>query len=320
MASFKYNDVYIKDYFSIAGPLEKKGQINKFDLTMDDYYYGEKSFLDTEIKMQKVVLDNLINRNKKIDLLIGGDLFNQLTITNFSTVDFNIPFLGVYSACATFIEGMIIASNFINNKQINNSLVITSSHNLNAERQFRFPIEYGAPKPSTTTFTATGAVGCILTSDLSKIKIESGTIGSVVDFLEKDASKMGAVMAPAAATVLVKHLTELKRNVDYYDLVVTGDLGSIGEKIFIEYLKRTYNLKLKNYFDAGSQIYTKNQKLFSGSSGPVTLPLVLFNKILKNNKYKKILLIGTGSLHSKDTTNQGKTIPSIAHAISMEVS
>jgi stage V sporulation protein AD len=322
MASIKFNNVYIKDAFSIAGPLESDGQIRKFDLTMDDYYYKEKTFIDAEVKMQKVVIDNLLYRNKmahKIDLLIGGDLSDQIAITNLSAKHFDIPFLGVYSACASFIEGLIIASNFINSKAIKNSIVITSSHNLNSERQFRFPIEYGAPKANTTTFTATGSVGVIVTNTKSKVKIESATIGNVLDYEQKDATNMGAVMAPSAMEVLMTHLNDLERTPEYYDVILTGDLGSVGSNIFLECLKVNYKIKLKNHMDAGCEIFLNSQNVYSGSSGPVTLPLVLFNKILRNSKYKKILVIATGSLHSKDTANQKKNIPSIAHAVSLEV-
>ncbi len=322
MASLRFNNVYIKDAFTIAGPLESEGQIRKFDLCIDDYYYGEKTFIDAEIKMQKVVIDNLLYRNKlgkKVDLIIGGDLSNQITITNYAVKNFAIPFLGVYSACASFAESLLIASNFVESNAIQNAICITSSHNLNAERQFRFPIEYGAPRANTTTFTATGSVGTIVTSEKGNIKVESATIGVIEDYNQKDATHMGAVMAPAAVSVLMEHLKDLKRNVDHYDVVLTGDLGSIGSAIFKEFLKVNYGIKIKNHMDAGCEIFLKSQEVYSGSSGPVTLPLVLFNKILKNKKYKKILIIATGSLHSKDTTNQKKTIPSVAHAVSLEV-
>lgn len=322
MASLQFNNVYIKDSFTIAGPLESEGQIRKFDLCMDDYYYGEKTFIDAEVKMQRVVIDNLLYRNKlgkQIDLIIGGDLSNQLTITNFAVKNFDIPFLGVYSACASFAESLIIASNFIESNVLKHAIAITSSHNLNAERQFRFPIEYGAPRANTTTFTATGAVGALLTNEKSNIKIECATIGKIEDYEQKDATHMGAVMSPAAVSVLMNHLQDLKRNIEYYDVILTGDLGEIGCTIFKEFLKINHDIKIKNHMDAGCEIFLKSQEVYSGSSGPVTLPLVLFNKILKNKKFKKILIIATGSLHSKDTTNQKKTIPSIAHAVSLEV-
>ena len=322
MDSLKFNNVYIKDAFSIAGPLESDGKIRKYDLTMEDYYYQEKTFIDAEIRMQKVVIDNLLYRNKmahQIDVLIGGELSNQLTITSYAAKNFDIPLLGVYSACASFAESILIAATMIEGNAIKNAITITSSHNLNAERQFRFPIEYGAPKNGTTTFTATGAVASIITNEKSKIKIEAATMGKVVDYDQKDAAHMGAVMTPAAVEVLIKHLNDLKRNAEYYDIILTGDLGAIGSDIFKECLKTNYGIHLKNHMDAGCEIFLSSQEVYSGSSGPVTLPLVLFNKILKNSKYRKILLIATGSLHSKDTTNQKKTIPAIAHAISLEV-
>jgi len=306
-----------------SGILEKEGQIKKFDITMDDYYYQEKTFEQAEIKMQKNVIDNLLRENKlldgDVDYLIGGELYNQIAITSYNAKNYKIPFWGLYSACATFVESLALGANLINSKQAKNIIAITSSHNLNSEKQFRFPIEYGAPKPHTTTFTATGCVGALLTNEKNKIKIESATIGIPIDMGIKDANHMGAVMAPAASETLMKHLLETKRNIDYYDLVVTGDLGKVGSLIFKEYLKRNYELKLKRYIDAGSEIYNEDQETYAGASGPVALPLVLFNKILKINKYKKILIIGTGSLHTVSLVNQKNSIPAIAHAVSLEV-
>lgn len=323
MSSLKFNNVYLKNSFSIAGPLEKNGQIKKFDLTLDDYYYKEKTFEQAEIKMQRVVIDNLLLQNKlldgDIDYLIGGDLFNQIAITSYSAKNYRIPLIGVYSACATFTESLAIGANLINSKQAKQIITITSAHNLNSEKQFRFPIEYGAPKPHTSTFTATGSVGTLLTNQPGKIKIESATFGIPIDLGMKDANHMGAVMAPAAAETLERHLLDLKRSEDYYDLVLTGDLGLVGTEIFREYIKSNYNLKLKKHIDAGSEIYTEEQKTYAGASGPVALPLVLFNRILKNNKYRKILIIGTGSLHTVAMVNQKNTIPAIAHAVSLEV-
>ena len=324
MASQKVNGVYIQDAFSIAGPVEKKGSIKNYDLVMDDYYYNEKTFEQAEIKMQKTVIDHLLLKkrfmNREIDLLVSGDLSNQISVSCYAASNYSIPFLGVYSACASFVEGLIAASEYLENKRKGHAICVTSSHNLHAEKQFRFPIEYGAPKPATTTFTATGAVATLLTKEVSKVKIESYTIGKVEDMGCKDASHMGAVMTPAAASVLVTHLTEMKRNIDYYDLILTGDLGCIGSKILKEYLKRAYNIKMKKHIDAGCELYLKSQEeTFAGASGPVALPLYLFNKVLKEKKYTKILIIGTGSLHNPFFVNQKLSIPAVAHAVSLEV-
>ena len=323
MASKKFNNVYIKDNYSIVGPLERDGMLKNYDFVMDDYYYGEKTFEQAEIKMQRVVLDNLLNNNKlsdsKVDALIGGDLINQISVSSYNASKYRIPYLGVYSACATYAEELIVASSFISGKLARNIVAITSSHNLNAERQFRYPVEYGAVKKHTTTFTTTAAIATLLTSDATNIKLESATIGKVVDMGVKDANNMGAVMAPAAAEVLATHLVEMKRNVNYYDIILTGDLGKVGKEIFIELLDKVYDIRIKKYIDAGCEIYTNSQETYAGASGPVALPLVLFEKILSSKKYKKILIIATGSLQSVQLANQKLGIPGIAHAVSLEV-
>ena len=323
MASKKFNNVYIKDNFSIVGPLERDGLLKNYDFAIDDYYYGEKTFEQSEIKMQKIVLDNLLNKNKlgesKVDVLIGGDLINQISITSYNAAKFRIPYLGIYSACATYAESLIIAASFLHSKLAKNIVAITSSHNLNAERQFRYPVEYGAVKKHTTTFTTTAAVSTLITSEETNIKIESATIGKAIDMGVTDTSNMGAVMAPAAAEVLNTHLLEMKRNINYYDLVLTGDLGLVGKEIFLEMLNKEYNINLKKYMDAGCEIYTPAQETYAGASGPVALPLVLFDKVLSSKRYKKILLIATGSLQSVQLANQKLGIPGIAHAISLEV-
>lgn len=319
----KFKNVYLNDYFTVVGPLENMSCLRKIDLKMDDYYFGEKTFELAEVKMQKIVIDNIIKRNNlkvsDIDVLIGGDLTNQIAISNYSAKDYNIPFLGVYSACATFAESLILGSILVDSNKMKKVMGITSSHNLTAERQFRYPVEYGAPRPHTSTFTATGAVSTLLSKKESNIKIESATIGVPVDLGITDANNLGSAMAPAAASTILKHLNKMKRDASYYDLVLTGDLGCVGSKIMEDYLNQTYNIRLKKYLDAGCELYLDSQKTYAGGSGPSCLPIVLFNKILLNKKYKKILIVATGALHSPTTVNQRNTIPGIAHAISLEV-
>ena len=183
-----------------------------------------------------------VNLNNKIELLIGGDLINQITITSYNLINRNIPFLGIYNACATFNESLIILANYLENKNINNGISITSSHNLNSERQYRFPIEYGSQKKKYTTFTTTGAVCTLLTNEPTNIKIESSTIGTVVDYGIKDASNMGAIMAPSAAETLDKHLKELNR--DMLKQYLTFQY-SVGEDTFF---KNVYKLRPGHYF------------------------------------------------------------------------
>ena len=323
MASLKFNNVYLNDWITISGPLESNSSLKKIDLKMDDYYFGEKTFEKAETKMQKVVIDKIIEKNKleesDIDLLVGGDLLNQISATNYAAIDKPISLLGVYSACATFPESLIVGAMFLNNSSIKKVIGVTSSHNLTAERQFRFPIEYGTPRPHTSTFTATAGISTLLSKEAKKVKIESATIGKVTELGINDANNLGAVMAPAAAKTLYEHLNDLKRSPDYYDLILTGDLGCVGGSIFKEYCSLRYNLKLKKHLDAGCELYLKSQETYAGGSGPSCLPLVLFNKILENKKYKKILIIGTGALHSQTFVNQKSPIPAIAHAVSLEV-
>ena len=321
MASFKFKNVYILDTYSIAGPNEIKGSIKNYDQVITDYYFGMKTFEDAEEKMQQACLDNIISKNKletKVDLVVAGELSNQLAISNDVMAKYQIPYLGCYSACASFNESLIIASNMIDSKKIKNAISLTSSHINVAERQFRYPIEYGAPKIKRSTLTATGAVGVYLSNKESDIKVINATIGEVIDYGISDCLNMGAVMAPAAFTTLKKHLEDFKIDSNYYDLIITGDLGRVGSKIFKELLKEN-NIKLDNYIDAGSLLFKEEEFAIAGSSGPVTLPLVVFNKILKTKKYHRILLLATGSLHSTTLVNQKKTIPAICHAISLEV-
>lgn len=322
MASMVFKNVYINDQETIVGPYEKSGVLN-FMHHLDDFYDNEKTFENCEVKMQRTVFEKILFKNnladKDIDLVVGGDLMNQITATSYTMRDFSVPFLGIYSACASFTESLIILANMLETKFFNQGVAITSSHNLTSEKQFRFPVEYGCLKPKRSTFTATGAVAALLSTKPSKIRVESATIGKIQDYGIKDPFHMGAVMTPAAANTITTHLHDLKRSVDYYDVILTGDLGSVGTNILKEFLETNNRIKLRNHLDAGTLIYKDEQETYAGASGPVALPLVLFNKILKQKKYKKILIVGTGSLHSPVMCNQKNTIPSIAHAVSLEV-
>lgn len=323
MPSFKYNNVYLNDYYMVVGPFEYNGYLKKCNRHIEEFYNREKTFEKAEISFQKEVLNNLLIKAKptvnKIDLVVGGDLLNQISVTGYNMRDYDISFLGVYGACATFNESLIILSNFIDKGQINSGIAITSSHNLNSEKQFRFPVEYGAPKPERTTFTATGGVGAIVSKVKSNIKIKSSTIGKMVDFKIKDPYNMGGVMAPACAKVIYDHLNDLNLDANYYDLILSGDLGFGGAKILKVLMKKLYNIELKNYMDAGTMIYRKDQPTYDGASGPTVLPFTFFSRILGQKKYKKILLVGTGAMHSPVMVNQKDSLPGIAYAVGIEV-
>ena len=217
----KYDNVYINDSYSISCMYESDGPLKKyFDrLYDDDMYFGEKSFEKAEIKMLRDCISCLLEVSKKkekdIDLIISGDLQNQLVSSDYAIRNFDIPYLGIYSACATFGEGLIIGSSFIDSKKYNNLIVSTSSHNMVAEKQFRNPTEYGAPKPDYSTFTATGAVSLLLSNKKSKIKITSGTIGKVCDANIKDVNNMGGIMAKSAIDTIRRHISDLKIEANY---------------------------------------------------------------------------------------------------------
>lgn len=327
--TIKYNNVYVNGTGTVTGPYESNGPLSKyFDKSYDDLYMGAKTWEQAEIKMLGDSVDILLSKVKKlkdhIDLFISGDLLNQIVVSNYTAAYLKIPYIGIYGACSTSAEGIILAASLINSNQINNCICAVSSHNTAAEKQFRNPTEYGAPKPHRSTFTCTGAASIYLSNKKDKIKIEAGTIGKVVDSGIKDVFNMGAVMVPAAAETIYRHLTDLKREPMYYDLIVTGDLGIYGKRILIDYMKTEYGFDISsNYDDCGVMLYDiNNQPVYAGASGPASSALVTYAYIMnkmKKNELSKVLMVATGALMSQTTTNQKMTIPSIAHAISLEV-
>lgn len=325
----KYSNVYIDDTYTICGNYENDGPLAKyFDKRYEkDLYFGEKTWEKAEVHLLKEANENLLKKKKlkeeDIDLLISGDLQNQIAASDYMARDFNIPFLGIYEACATSGEGLILGSAFIESKMAKRVIVSTSSHNMVSEKQFRNPTEYGTPKPKTATFTVTGAASILLTNKKSKVRIESSTIGKVKDFCMTDANHMGAVMAPAAGDVIYNHLKDTKRDISYYDIILTGDLGIYGKNILKDYMMTCYNIDLgDNYEDAGTMIYDlDNQPVLAGGSGPVCSSLVNFGYIYKEmlkGKYKRVLIVPTGAIFSPTFTFQKESIPSIANAISLE--
>lgn len=321
-------NVYVKDTALVAGPLEKAGPLKKyFDKTYDNYNL-DKSLELSEVKMNKDVLKILFKKTKvrenDIDLVVGGDLLNQLCATSYAFKDLNRPCLGVFSACATSMESVIVASKFIENKNDKKVICLTSSHNLAEEKQFRNPTEYGYTKPKTATFTSTGAAAIMLTNEETDVKVTNYTIGTIQDLGQKDPNNMGAVMAPAAADTIFKHLTNLELTPDYYDLILTGDLGIYGKEILKDYMKKSYNITLENYNDCGAMLYDmkKQEEITAGGSGPVCSCLVNYGyiyKMLKEKNLKRVLLVTTGALFSPTFTFQKQNILSIAHAVSLEV-
>ena len=325
-----YKNVFIEDIYTICGTYENDGPLSKyFDKKYEkDLYFGEKSWEKAEVHLLKEANRNILDKNKltddEVDLLISGDLQNQIAASDYMARDFNIPFMGIFEACATSGEGLIIGSTFTEKRLAKRVMVSTSSHNMVSKKQFRNPTEYGTPKPKTSTFTVTGATSILLSNKKNKVRIESSTIGKVVDMGITDSNHMGAVMAPAAGDVIYNHLKDTGRDPNYYDLILTGDLGIYGKNILKDYLMTKYNIELgNNYNDCGTIIYDLDtQPVLAGGSGPVCLPLVVFGYIYKEmlkGKYKKVLIVPTGAIFSPTFTFQKESIPGIANAISLEV-
>lgn len=327
--TINFDNVYIKETSTIVGPYEKEGSLNAyFDKTCNDFYNGAKTIEQSEVKFLKESIDILFqktNMNQNdIDLIIGGDLLNQITATCYGVKDYNIPFLGIYGACSTNVEGISIAASLIDSKRINKAIISVSSHNLSSEKQFRNPIEYGGPKPSTSTVTSTGAASIMLTNTKEEIKVESATIGKICNANIKDPFNMGAVMAIAAADTIYRHLKDTNRTIKDYDLILTGDLGIYGKEILQDVMQKEYNIELENYNDCGTMLYDleKQKEMLAGGSGPVCNALVSYSYILnemKKKKLRRVLLVATGALFSPTFVYQHRDILSIAHAVSLEV-
>ncbi len=325
--TFKYDGVYINAVSTVTGPYEGKGPLGKyFDKSYDDLYFGCKTWEQAESKMISdainIALDKVSLSRNMIDLFISGDLLNQITASNYAASDMPCGFAGVYAACATSTLGLALGANMVSSGSLKNVLCGVSSHNNGAEKQFRYPVEYGGPKPKTTTFTSTGAACALLSLESSLIRVDSATLGKVIDSTINDVFNMGAVMAPAAAMTIYNHLKDTGRDVNYYDLILTGDLGIYGKEILRKYMKAEYGIVLNNYDDTGCMLYNLNsQPVYAGASGPACAPLVTYGYIfdeMRKGRLKKVLVVATGALMSQTLANQKLTIPSIAHAISLE--
>lgn len=321
--------VCIAETTTIAGPKEGEGPLKDyFHNILGNDLLGQKSYEKAEIKMHIYAIKNLLNRanltENDIDCVFCGDLLDEIIGCNYTLREFNIPFMGLYNACATFGEALILGATMIDSQYMDNVICSTTSHFSTAERQYRFPLELGSQRTPLAQWTVTGA-GCTLLSsaDISRIKITSATIGKVVDYGVDDANDMGAAMAPAAMDTILTHLKDTGRDINYYDLIITGDLGHGGSRLLQKLMKdKNYDLK-DNYSDCGILIFNREgQDVQQGGSGTSCSNLVFNSYIhtqLKRGRFKKVLFVPTGALVSKISSLQGESIPAIAHAIAIEV-
>lgn len=324
--SFKLDHVYLHESAAVCGPLEYEGPLGQyFDKHYDDYYCGVQNFECAERKMLADALFLCLKRNHlkddQVDLYLGGDLLNQNITVHYLARDISAPFIGVYSACSSFVSTIILMSLLIEGHMINKGITLVSSHNATAERQYRYPVEYGIQKRITSTFTSTGAVALLLSDVKSSIRVESVTMGRVIDYKQKNPNDMGRAMAPAAYDTLKTHFKDLKRTYEDYDLIVTGDLSLYGSTILKEMFKKE-GINLTNYNDCGNLLYDSKQDVNQGGSGCACSALVTMAylcRLLKEGTLKKVLVIATGALMSPTMSAQKESIPSVAHALSLEV-
>lgn len=321
--------VYILNTATIVGPKESEGPLHKyFDLCLNDEFWGEKTWEKAESKIIKETVNMAISKsgipNNEIDYCFAGDLLNQCISSCFGLRSLNIPFFGIFGACSTFIEALCLGSIFISSGISKNIIATTSSHFCSAEKQFRYPLELGNQRPQSAQWTVTGS-GCAILSEKNNNSpyITYLTPGKIIDMGVKDANNMGGAMAMSAVDTLCTHFQDTGRTPDYYDLILTGDLGYIGKEIVIEQIKKEgYDLS-KNYNDCGVLIFDrKTQDTHSGGSGCACIATVFSSyifKLLKEKELKKVLLIGTGALTNSTTSAQNESIPGIAHAVSIEI-
>ncbi len=315
--------VYIAHTFAIGGPYEAKGSFRQFfDYVMDDDEWGCKTHEKTEIKMQKHAINGILEKSglkqTEIDCLMGGDLLNQIVPSSFSAREFEIPFTGMYNACATFAESLAMGSTWLQNG-MRNVICTVSSHYATAERQYRYPLELGTQPTPASQWTVTAAASALLTTDACDAPvIESVTLGKVVDLKCTDANNMGAAMAPAACDTILTHLRDTGRVVDDYDLIVTGDLGRFGMDT-LRFLAKQEGIMLEDRLnDCGAMVYKKEQKPGQGGSGAgcsASVYCAYLHRQLCDGAWKRILFVPTGALLSKASSLQGESIPGIAHAV-----
>ena len=317
----------IAGWASVVGKKESEGPLNKyFDIKSEDTTFGEKTWELAEKKMQQIALDTLAKKTgqKRDDfsLVVSGDLLNQCIGSSFTLRNCQIPHLGLYGACSTMAESLVVASMAVGGGFFDNVAAMTSSHFASSERQFRFPLGYGGQRTPTAQWTVTGAGAALVCQNGVGPKITACTIGTVTDFGITDANNMGAAMAPAALATMKAHFSDLNTTPEDYDLIVTGDLGQLGKDILLSLAKED-GLEIGGKLaDCGTIVFDlKNQDVHSGGSGCGCSAITLCGYLLeqmKEGKYRKILFCGTGALLSPTSTQQGLPIPGVCHAVCLE--
>lgn len=311
---------------AVGGKKEGEGPLKRdFDWLYSDDRAHMDTFEQAEVALLQKACDLAIEKAglKPDDLsfFLAGDLMNQITSSSFVGRKLAVPYVGVFSACATAMEGLALSALLVAAGAADNVLTASVSDNKSAERQFRYPTEYGVQKPPTSQNTATAAGAAVVSNQGNGIEIDSATIGQVIDYGVNDPQDMGSAMAPAAADTIIRHFKERGMTADDYDYVVTGDLGKVGQEILFDLLyKEGLIVNKTKFLDCGRMLYDEKQNVFCGGSGAGCIASVGYGHLFKrmlSGEIKNMLLVATGALLSPISTKQGESIPAVAHAVAL---
>jgi len=313
---------------AVGGKKESEGPLaESFDVLNPDTKFGQSSWEKAETEIQTLALDTALQKAGwqagDVDLIFAGDLLNQCIGTSFAMRQAQIPFFGLYGACSTMAESLALAGMAVAGGFAARAAALTSSHFASAERQYRFPLVYGGQRTPSAQWTVTGSGCALLEEDGPGPYVTAATVGKICDWGIKDANNMGAAMAPAAYQTIRQHLDDLGMSPADYDLIATGDLGSVGKEIVLDFARRDGVPLESVYEDCGVLIYDlASQDVHAGGSGCGCSACVFCGHLfreMRKKKYRRILLCGTGALLSPTSTQQGESIPSICHAVSVEL-
>lgn len=318
------NNVQLRASAGIAGKKEKEGPLGEFfDIAFNDDKLGQPSWEKAESTLQTVAVKTLLDKAQlktdDIDVIFAGDLLNQCISSTFGLRELGIPLFGQYGACSTMAQTIALSSVFVDSGAAERAVAVTSSHFCSAERQFRLPIEYGGQRTPTAQWTVTGAGAALIEKNGNDPRINEITIGRIIDLNIKDANNMGAAMAPAAADTISRFLSDTKTTVFDYDLILTGDLGKVGSELLWELLlEKGIDISI-NHNDCGCMIYDiEKQDVHAGGSGCGCSASVFCSYVMQRlcrRELRNILFIATGALMSPTSSQQGESIPGIAHLI-----
>ena len=311
---------------SVAGKKESEGPLQGyFDYTNADTYFGEKTWEKAECHMQEIAMETLLQKAGKqtrdVDLVFSGDLLNQCISSSFALRNTGLPSLGLYGACSTMAESLLLASMAVSGGFADRAVAMTSSHFASSERQYRNPLGYGGQRTPTAQWTVTGSGAALVSGQGEGPRVEAATVGTIVDLGVTDANNMGAAMAPSAFETIRAHFDDLGAAPEDFDLIVTGDLGKVGKEILLDQFHQIGVRLEDRYTDCGVLVFDlEGQDVHAGGSGCGCSAIVLCGYLLNQlsqGKLHRILFCGTGALLSPTSSQQGESIPGVCHAVSI---